>query len=85
MPAAPQEKKNLTKKKIILVVGARPNFMKVAPVLRAIREQASPHKASAPGRGRADIVHIDCDYAVSEISGGIARERDAFDFAAMPS
>lgn len=27
----------MTKKKIILVVGARPNFMKVAPVLRAIR------------------------------------------------
>jgi UDP-N-acetylglucosamine 2-epimerase (non-hydrolysing) len=31
----------LTKKKIILVVGARPNFMKVAPVLRAIRERGS--------------------------------------------
>jgi UDP-N-acetylglucosamine 2-epimerase (non-hydrolysing) len=31
----------LTKKKIILVVGARPNFMKVAPVLREIREKAS--------------------------------------------
>jgi len=31
----------MTKKKIILVVGARPNFMKVAPVLKAIREHAS--------------------------------------------
>jgi UDP-N-acetylglucosamine 2-epimerase (non-hydrolysing) len=31
----------LTKKKIILVVGARPNFMKVAPVLKAIKEKAS--------------------------------------------
>ncbi len=28
------------KKKIIFVVGARPNFMKVAPVLRAVRELA---------------------------------------------
>ncbi|MDP4219442.1 MAG: UDP-N-acetylglucosamine 2-epimerase (non-hydrolyzing) [Bacteroidota bacterium] len=31
----------MTKKKIILVVGARPNFMKVAPVLKSIREHAS--------------------------------------------
>jgi UDP-N-acetylglucosamine 2-epimerase (non-hydrolysing) len=29
------------KRKIILVVGARPNFMKVAPVLEALRKQAS--------------------------------------------
>jgi len=31
----------LSKKKIILVVGARPNFMKMAPILRELRENAS--------------------------------------------
>ena len=34
---------SLVKKKIVFVVGARPNFMKVAPVLQVIRKSASDH------------------------------------------
>jgi UDP-N-acetylglucosamine 2-epimerase (non-hydrolysing) len=45
----------LAKKKIILVVGARPNFMKVAPVLKQIRENAS-------GRFEALLVHTGQHY-----------------------
>ena len=42
----------MAKRKLIHVVGARPNFMKVAPVLRAlevrgkVRPIAGPHRAA---------------------------------------
>ncbi|MEP7234329.1 MAG: UDP-N-acetylglucosamine 2-epimerase (non-hydrolyzing) [Ignavibacteriota bacterium] len=48
----------MKKKKIILVVGARPNFMKVAPVLAAIKEHAS-------GRFEALLVHTGQHYDVN--------------------
>jgi hypothetical protein len=38
--------------KVINVVGARPNFMKVAPIVEAMRGRASESCARAPGRSR---------------------------------
>src|SRR6185312_12408698 len=47
-------------KKILCIVGARPNFMKIAPIMRALREQAPDVMAKLVHTGQ----HY--DYAMNE-------------------
>jgi UDP-N-acetylglucosamine 2-epimerase (non-hydrolysing) len=68
----------LAKKKIILVVGARPNFMKVAPVLAAIREQGADrfnamlvHTGQHYDANMSDVFFADLDMPKPDVFLGV--------------